>query len=781
MKSKKCFKYFIVVLCILISVGFNTNTTYASEKSDKDKLIEIIQKNGTLQFYDVGGSSYKISYENGILLFTQSMHGDSLGYGYDCCSGIVVIMYKHVYSQAYGKYEEEYAKVNYVTDMKAFDYKKEVNFSLYEYNLNIFTLNMSTLNKLANSTKETTFTAFQSYLKDNYDLDFRKCMPYKKKNGVVEYEGKLAYYKDDNIVTSYTGFAKNYSTQDYYYVVKGIVKTDKTGVFNGTVKGVEADWYVKNGKVLFIDTVVKTKNGRFGIKKGKVDYTYTGFISNDKGIWYIKNGIADEKTTGMIKGKDKNGKSVCYYVVDSRVKTEYIGFVKNSGSWWYCEKGKFDFKKRDIIKGKVNGVNTWWYIENGKVSFINSVEHNSKGWWRIKNGRIDFDYTGLAQNEKGWWYCVNGKVNLKKTDVIKGKVDGITTWWYVKNGKVGFVDTVAKNSNGWWRIKNGRIDFDFTGFAKNTSGWWYCIKGKVDQNKTAIIYDTINGEKAWWYCCKGKADLKKTDVVKGKVNNITTWWYIKNGKVNFVNTVAKNSNGLWRIKNGRVDFGYNGFAKNDDGWWYCSDGKVNTNRNDIIKGIVNGDNAWWYVKNGKVQFVTSVEKNSSGWWYIRNGKIDFSYTGFAKNSSGWWYCKNGKVDDKIINIVKGNVDGKTANWYVKNGKVQIITGLVNIQGEYIYVEKGMVSYKFCGLVKNNSGLWYCKNSKVDFTYNGRYFYNNLLYDVIGGKAIIIDYEKTMNKLVDQGMSISKDIYNNFFFSLEAYEWRRSLDNRDKGS
>ena len=114
----------------------------------------------------------------------------------------------------------------------------------------------------------------------------------------------------------------------------------------------------------------------------------------------------------------------------------------------------------------------------------------------------------------------------------------------------------------------------------------------------------------------------------------------------------------------KLDFTYNGFVHDNTNWWYVENGQVTYNKNDVIKGNVNGVNAWWHVVNSKVTRDTTVAKNSNGWWYINNGKVDFGYYGFAANSNGWWYLEGGKVTFKKNDVIKGTAGGVNAWWHV---------------------------------------------------------------------------------------------------------------------
>ena len=219
------------------------------------------------------------------------------------------------------------------------------------------------------------------------------------------------------------------------------------------------------------------------------------------------------------------------------------------------------------------------------------------------------------------------------------------------------------------------------------------------------------------------------------------WWYLENGHIQKkYEGVVHNENGWWYVKNGKVDFTYNGFAQNSNGWWYIENGKVTFQKNDVIKGTVNGTNAWWYVKgskvtftdtvaqnsngwwrieNGKVNFdYTGVEKNENGWWYIESGKVNFGYNGFAQNSNGWWYIENGEVTFQKNDVIYGTVNGEKAWWYVKGSKVTFAETVAQNSNGWWRIENGKVNFDYTGVEKNENGWWYIEGGKVNFGYNG---------------------------------------------------------------
>ena len=428
------------------------------------------------------------------------------------------------------------------------------------------------------------------------------------------------------------------------------------------------------------------KSGRTGIDSNSGKYNFTemyAYVSAsyitvvNSGDGSNNNGVTDKRLNGVIKASD--------------------------GNWYYYVNGVIDYSHTGIEKN----ANGWWRIENGKVNFnYEGVAKNQNGWWYLKGGKVDFSYNGFASNSNGWWYIESGKVTFQKTDVIKGTVKGIYGWWHVVGSKVTFDTTVAKNSNGWWYINNGMVDFSHNGVEKNSNGWWRIEEGKVNFNFTGIA----SNKNGTWYLDGGKVDFSysgfykngtdylyvengqitytKNDVIKGAVaaqsgwwhvvgskvifdttvaKNSNGWWYISNGMVDFShNGVEKNSNGWWRIENGKVNFSFEGFASNSNGWWYLEGGKVTFQKNDVIKGIVDGETTWWHVVNSKVTYDTTVAQNANGWWRIEEGKVNFNFTGVASNQNGDWYLSNGKVDFNYNGTV--TYDGKL--YQVVNGSAK---------------------------------------------------------------------------------------------------------------
>ena len=340
-----------------------------------------------------------------------------------------------------------------------------------------------------------------------------------------------------------------------------------------------------------------------GTKSGSISYA-------NSGVYYAAS--AKDNRTGVYKAKyTMNGKTTTEwcYLKNGKVQYSYTGFASNESGWWYVEKGKVTFKKNDVIQGTVKGQKAWWFVKESKVQFVDSVEKNSSGWWCIQKGKVNFNYTGFAKNSLGWWYCKGGKVDFSKNDVMKGTVNGQTGYWFVSGGQVKFIDSVEKNSAGWWCIRKGKVDFNYTGFTKNSLGWWYCKGGKVDFSKKDVMKGIVNGQTGYWLVSGGQ--VKLIDSVE---KNSSGWWKITKGMVDFkYNGLAKNSSGWWYCEFGKVRFDLKGivYDKLDGKYdsWYVKDGKVQTG----FSGNISTDDYDITIKNGRVVSV-NVKQDATYMW-----------------------------------------------------------------------------------------------------------------------------------------------------------------------
>ena len=177
------------------------------------------------------------------------------------------------------------------------------------------------------------------------------------KNGLLkDSDGVWRYYTNNQVDTSYTGFAASGSDQVYlingvqntsysgliynggswYYVQKGVRNTAYSGlsVYNGSW------YYVKGGTADWSYTGLAQYNGVwYYIRQGSVDWEYTGLCQYDTIWFYIKNGALDWSYTGLCQHS-----GVWYYITKGQVNWNYTGSCIYNGKSYYVEKGVLNWK-----------------------------------------------------------------------------------------------------------------------------------------------------------------------------------------------------------------------------------------------------------------------------------------------------------------------------------------------------------------------------------------------------------------------------------------------------
>ena len=177
------------------------------------------------------------------------------------------------------------------------------------------------------------------------------------KNGLLkDSDGVWRYYTNNQVDTSYTGFAASGSDQVYlingvqntsysgliynggswYYVQKGVRNTAYSGlsVYNGSW------YYVKGGTTDWSYTGLAQYNGVwYYVRQGSVDWEYTGLCQYDTIWFYIKNGALDWNYTGLCQHS-----GVWYYITKGQVNWNYTGSCIYNGKSYYVEKGVLNWK-----------------------------------------------------------------------------------------------------------------------------------------------------------------------------------------------------------------------------------------------------------------------------------------------------------------------------------------------------------------------------------------------------------------------------------------------------
>lgn len=450
------------------------------------------------------------------------------------------------------------------------------------------------------------------------------------------------------------------------------------------VKQANGEWHYYYGDEFRPDYTGLDKNqyGWWYVKNGIVDFTYNGSAKNQYGLWLVRNGKVDFGFTGIAQIEDGQ-----YRVVNGKVDYYYYGLMYSNGVWY------------NLTKGKV--ANEWY--DYGPVLRGNDI-------WYANGGQVDFGFTGVAGGYAGGWFFKNGKFDNKSTTLVKCS-DGIWRHNYKGYRPHNQFYSLVQNQYGWWAVKKGEVIFNFKGLISNNNGTWFVKNGKVDFSYTGEY----------------KNNERYGD------NVIRENYYLKNGKVQYTyNPNDPYKEYKWLIKNGKVDYGYTGVAKIKDEWCRVVNGHVDYN----FSGLAKNEYGWWYIKDGIVDFTYSgVVFDGSNFWVVEKGKVDFSYNGFyVENDYTCYFIKNGKADFSYTGLYKDDYYGYR---YVREGRTNWYQyGLVNCNGQWLYLEHGCVDYEKIGIVSNENGKWIVRDGKVDFSYNGIYEdYKYVKYNIKNGKVI----------------------------------------------
>lgn len=279
----------------------------------------------------------------------------------------------------------------------------------------------------------------------DYGINEGRCANRRILNGIsAASDGKKYYYKNDQVDTSYTGFAAYQGKK--YYVLGGTV-SNYTGLtlYDDT-------WYDLNvGAVNTQYTGLVKYNGNwYYVEKGILNWNYTG-LTKYYGTWYyVFKGMLNWGYTGLT-----NYGGTWYYVSGGKLNQSYTGLVKYNGTWYYVEKGVLDWK----YTGLTNYYGTWYYVYKSILNWNYTGLVNYGGtWYYIQSGRLNWDYTSLVKHSDGAWYYVE---------------KGILNWNY--NGLVEYYGTM-------YRIQNGYLNWGYSGRIWYNGKWYKIVNGVAQKD-----------------------------------------------------------------------------------------------------------------------------------------------------------------------------------------------------------------------------------------------------------------------------------------------------------
>ena len=182
------------------------------------------------------------------------------------------------------------------------------------------------------------------------------------KNGLLkDSDGVWRYYTNNQVDTSYTGFAA--SGSDQVYLINGVQNTSYSGlIYNG------GNWYY--------------------VQKGVRNTAYSGLSVYNGSWYYVKGGTADWSYTGLAQ---YNG--VWYYVRQGSVDWEYTGLCQYDTIWFYIKNGALDWNYTGLCQH--SGV--WYYITKGQVNwnYTGSCIYNGKSYY-VEKGVLNWNYNSTA-------------------------------------------------------------------------------------------------------------------------------------------------------------------------------------------------------------------------------------------------------------------------------------------------------------------------------------------------------------------------------------------------
>lgn len=278
----------------------------------------------------------------------------------------------------------------------------------------------------------------------DYGINEGRCANRRILNGIsAASDGKKYYYKNDQVDTSYTGFAAYQGKK--YYVLGGTV-SNYTGLtlYDGT-------WYDLNA--------------------GAVNTQYTGLVKYNGNWYYVEKGILNWNYTGLTKYY-----STWYYVYKGMLNWGYTGLTNHNGTWYYVKGGRLDQTYTGLVK--YNG--SWYYVEKGVLNWgYTGLTKYYGTWYYVHKGMLNWGYTGLTKYYETWYYVQWGKLNWNYTGLVKHN----GSWYYVEKGILNWnYNGLVEYYGTLYRIQNGYLNWGYSGRIWYNGKWYKIVKGVAQKD-----------------------------------------------------------------------------------------------------------------------------------------------------------------------------------------------------------------------------------------------------------------------------------------------------------
>lgn len=278
----------------------------------------------------------------------------------------------------------------------------------------------------------------------DYGINEGRCANRRILNGIsAASDGKKYYYKNDQVDTSYTGFAAYQGKK--YYVLGGTV-SNYTGLtlYDGT-------WYDLNA--------------------GAVNTQYTGLVKYNGNWYYVEKGILNWNYTGLTKYY-----STWYYVFKGMLNWGYTGLTNHNGTWYYVKGGRLDQTYTGLVK--YNG--SWYYVEKGVLNWgYTGLTKYYGTWYYVHKGMLNWGYTGLTKYYETWYYVQWGKLNWNYTGLVKHN----GSWYYVEKGILNWnYNGLVEYYGTMYRIQNGYLNWGYSGRIWYNGKWYKIVNGVAQKD-----------------------------------------------------------------------------------------------------------------------------------------------------------------------------------------------------------------------------------------------------------------------------------------------------------
>lgn len=278
----------------------------------------------------------------------------------------------------------------------------------------------------------------------DYGINEGRCANRRILNGIsVASDGKKYYYKNDQVDTSYTGFAAYQGKK--YYVLGGTV-SNYTGLtlYDGT-------WYDLNA--------------------GAVNTQYTGLVKYNGNWYYVEKGILNWNYTGLTKYY-----GTWYYVFKGMLNWGYTGLTNYGGTWYYVKGGRLDQTYTGLVK--YNG--SWYYVEKGVLNWgYTGLTKYYGTWYYVHEGMLNWGYTGLTKYYETWYYVQWGKLNWNYTGLVKHN----GSWYYVEKGILNWnYNGLVEYYGTMYRIQNGYLNWGYSGRIWYNGKWYKIVNGVAQKD-----------------------------------------------------------------------------------------------------------------------------------------------------------------------------------------------------------------------------------------------------------------------------------------------------------